>query len=742
MRRSPHICLAVALVTLSLAPQSWAAGKDMLTLEQAAGRGGRISFSGQAERYSWNDAGQLVRGRGESAVTLDPRTLKEVEPKADAADTVLDQPFRAALLTLDGVDEKQVDGMLRGRLTRSADGSTALIVRDNDMIVARKDGTAFRRPKTDGETELVRMAPDGSRVAYVQSNNLFVWVPGVNPHAITTDGGDELFCGKLDWVYQEEIYGRGDFLAHWWSPDSKHLAFLVLDESPVDEFTVIDYIERGHFRVKPEISNYPKVGDGNPIVTLKVFDCERSETVDVDLSRYQKDEPLIVRVSFTPDSAHVLFTVQDRIQTWAELCAADPKTGAWQTWIREENDSWVNRPEDPVFLADGSFLWFSERTDHKHLYRYQGDGTLIGPVTSGAWSIDSVDHLDEAGERLWFTANKDGAVNRNLYRIGLDGKKMTRLTDGDGSHSWSFNDDRSYFIDTVSSLARPPEVRLCSGDGKVLKVLDTATIKARDEYAVSDWELHEVAARDGFMLDVAVMKPVKYARSKQYPVWISTYSGPDAPTVKNRWDGSAWNQFLAQQGFMLLQVNVRTASGKGHYAIEQCYKRLGVQELEDLCDVVDWLCKTTAADSKRVGITGYSYGGFMAAYALTHSDKFALGIAGGGVFDWRMYDTIYTERYMSTPDKNKEGYEATSVLTAAKNLKGHLVIHHGVMDDNVHVQNAMQLIYALQKADKQFELMLYPQNRHGVRDGDQSWHLKQLEWSAMQRVLGGERQPM
>jgi dipeptidyl-peptidase-4 len=260
-------------------------------------------------------------------------------------------------------------------------------------------------------------------------------------------------------------------------------------------------------------------------------------------------------------------------------------------------------------------------------------------------------------------------------------------------------------------------------------------------YGAGTWELHEVPARDGFPLDVALLKPAPFDSARSYGVWISTYSGPDAPTVRNSWNSSSWFHFLAQQGVIVLQVNVRTASGKGQWTTARAYKQLCVQELADLEDAVDWLTANPWADAERVGITGYSYGGTISAYALTHSDKFALAVAGGGVYDWRMYDTIYTERYMSTPEHNLEGYERTSVVAAAGNLKGRLLLHCGVMDDNVHMQNTLQLAYALQKAGKPFEMMLYPQNRHGFRDRDQRWFARRMEWEAIREHLGAAPAP-
>ena len=474
------------------------------------------------------------------------------------------------------------------------------------MKVARHDGALWSWRAGEGarklleegehELELLDLAPDGSAVAFVEGNDLvIVDTATAERRDVTTDGGPEMFNGKLDWVYQEELYGRGNFKAFWWSPDSKRVAFLRLDEAAVDEFTLVDNVEKGHFRSRPEVVNYPKAGDPNPTVELGVAYADSGAVRWIDLSKYEGTEPLVVRVGWTPGGEAMLFMVQDRIQTRCDVNAADPETGEWQTWIAEESDSWVNRPRPPHWLEDGTFLWLSDRSGKRHVYHYRPGGELIGAVTSGDFAVSAgrrgggLDVDEEAG-LLWFGATKDGAVDSNTYRVALDGSGFTRLTDGPGRHSVRWNDARTHFIDTWSSLEDPGGVRLCDADGNVLKELGRAEVPAADEYLTASWELHEVPARDGFPLDVAVLKPVPFDPDVPHPVWISTYSGPNAPSVRNGWNGSAYMQFLAQQGVVVLQCNVRSASGKGQDTTAACYKQLGVVELRDLEDAVDWVC--------------------------------------------------------------------------------------------------------------------------------------------------------
>jgi dipeptidyl-peptidase-4 len=712
-------------------------GRKRLTLEQTLGQGERVDFTGELPDVRWaHDGRHLERREGERTVWVDPVTWSESEPQP--AEVKAEDDLGPALVAA-GVPEARAKRVSPRSVRRAADG-TAVTTIDGALWMVRAGQARQLAGGEEDECELPDLSPDGTRVAYVQANDLH-WIDLASGEdtAVTSDGSLDVFNGKLDWVYQEELYGRYDFKSFWWSPDSTRLAFLRLDESAVYDFTVIDHIEEGHFRVKPEVTRYPKAGDPNPTVALGVVDVAPASAVRwVDLSAWSASEPLVVRVDWAPDGATLTFQVQDRIQTRADLVALDPATLAMHTVLSEVSEhGWVERPASPRWLDDGSFLWLSSRTGQQHVLRYRLDGTCVAVVTEGDWSVTSIDAVDEARGQLWVRGTLDGAVNDNLYRAGLDGNSLLRLTQGEGAHSVDWNEGRTLFLDRISSLASLPRLRLCDGEGGLVRELGEASAPDLEGYATAGWEHHEIRARDGFPLDVALLKPVDFDPSHSYPVWLPTYSGPDAPSVRNRWNGSTWYQFLAQNGVIVLQVNVRSASGRGQAVTETVYQRLGIQELADLEDAVDWLCANRWADGTRVGITGGSYGGFMSAFALTHSDRFALAIAASGVYDWRMYDTIYTERYMSTPERNPEGYAATSVLEAAANLKGHLILTHGVMDDNVHLQNAIQLIWALQKAGQDFELMLYPQSRHGIGDRDLRAFDRRLTWRAIQEHLLG-----
>lgn len=741
MSSSPTVLLPVPFaVLLAVAAALPAQGTERLTFADVRTS---ISWQGRVPAARWAaDGKHLEIEQGKAVVWFDPATGTEKprpEPAAGAGAAAPAAPKQKVLRLHDGdlwLEEAGAgNGRGAGRGRGRAGGADQAAAPGENAVRLTTDGAA------PGKKEEARLSPDGSAASFVRGNDLFaVDVPSKQVWRITDDGGPELFHGILDWVYQEELYGRGDFQGNWWSPDGTMLAFLSLDESQVREFTVVDHVPDGYLdrerSVVAEVSNYPKAGDPNPFARLSVAHRAGRKVVPVDLSSFPQDA-LVVRVEWTPDGGTLLATIQDRIQTWAELCAVDPATGAVTRWIHEQSPTWVNRPESPHWLADGSFLWLSERTGYAHVYHCQRGGAEQRPVTSGEWQVRSIVRVDEARGLLWFEGTKDGATGRHLYRIGLDGQGLVGLTPGVGTHQFDLRADGAFVLDRWSAMDQPTIVRvLDGGTGAEVRVVGQATKgDAAAKYAFADKRRLTIRARDGYELDASVMLPPDWRQGQRYPVYLPTYSGPDAPTVRDAWSHSNLQQFLAQQGFVILQVNVRSASGRGQVHTGTCYQQLGVVELRDLEDAVDHVVAEFGGDPARVAISGWSYGGFMAAYALTHSKKFALGLAGAGVYDWRLYDTIYTERYMQTPERNAAGYDATSVIKAAKNLHGHLVLLHGSMDDNVHLQNTMQLVWELQLAGMQdFELMVYPRSRHGPNPRVEP-HLQEFQWRRLQRLL-------
>jgi dipeptidyl-peptidase-4 len=343
---------------------------------------------------------------------------------------------------------------------------------------------------------------------------------------------------------------------------------------------------------------------------------------------------------------------------------------------------------------------------------------LIRQVTDGKWEADSLQGVDEAKGLVYFSGTEHSHIANHAYRIKLDGTGLTRLTQAEGNHSVNFNPTFTLFVDNWSDINTPTEVRLFKADGSPARVIRENKVEALKQYKLGKPEFLKVKTRDDFVMEAIMIKPPDFDPSKKYPVMSYTYSGPHAPQVRNSWGSHTymWHQLLAQKGYIIWICDNRTASGKGAESTWPVYRNFGELELRDLEDGLSWLKSQPYVDGSRIGIWGWSFGGFMTTYALTHSNSFKIGIAGGSVTDWRLYDTIYTERFMGTPQNNPEGYKKSAPLAAAKDLSGKLLLIHGMIDDNVHMQNTIQFAYELQKAGKPFQLMLYPKSRHGVTD--------------------------
>ncbi|MGA9772878.1 MAG: S9 family peptidase [Blastocatellia bacterium] len=596
--------------------------------------------------------------------------------------------------------------------------SAALINHAKDLFYYEFGSDKATRLTNNSDEEVgEEFSPDSRTVSFIRSNNIHVIdLATGRERALTTDGAGKILNGQLDWVYQEELYGRGNFKGYWWSPDSSRITYLRFDETPVHEFTIVDHIP--HLQ-EVEKESYPKAGDPNPVVRLGVISATGGTTQWVDTAKYEGVEPLIVRVGWNPDGKRVVYEIQNREQTWLDLNYADPANGKSQTILRETSRAWidVDNVEEPVWLKDGSFLIFSERTGWKHLYHYSADGKLIRQITDGKWEARTLHGVDEANGFVYFSGTEHSHIAMHAYRIKLDGTGLTRLTQTEGNHAANFNPAFTLFIDTWSDVNTPSQVRLFKSDGTLARVIDENRVEALKQYKLGKTELLQVKTRDGFVMEAMMIKPPDFDPSKKYPVFEFTYGGPHAPQVRNSWGGSVymWHQLLAQKGYIIWVLDNRTASGKGAESAWPLYRNFGELELRDLEDGVSWLKNQPYVDGSRIGIWGWSFGGFMTSYALTHSKSFRIGIAGGTVADWRLYDTIYTERFMATPQNNPEGYKK-GPLAAAKDLSGKLLLIHGMIDDNVHMQNTIQFAYELQKAGKPFQLMLYPKSRHGVVD--------------------------
>jgi dipeptidyl-peptidase-4 len=564
-------------------------------------------------------------------------------------------------------------------------------------------------------------------VAFLRNHNLFVAdARSGQETALTSDGTIRILNGEMDWVYEEEIYGRGTKRAYWWSPDSSRVAFLRIDDTPVSTYPTLDDI---NYDPTVEAWQYPRAGDANPIVRLGVARAAGGATDWVDLSKYGP-EYLVVRVGWAPAGA-LVFEVENRTQSWIDLNAANVATApiSTRTLLHETSSYWINSEDTtlPAWLKDGSFLWLSGRSGFSHAYHYSADGTLLNQVTNGRWELRTLHGIDETNTWMYFSGTERSPIGSDVYRIKLDGSGLQRLSKTPGTHDADFSQTFAYYIDTWSDISTPPQTRLHRNDGNEVRTLRENHVAALAEFKLSTPEFLQVRTRDGFVMEAMMIKPPDFDPNRKYPVYQFTYAGPHSQQVRNAWNlQTMYHQLLAQHGVIVWICDNRTASGKGVESTWPVFKHFGELELRDIEDGIGWLKQQPYVDGGRIGIHGWSYGGYMTAYALTHSTSFVMGIAGGTVSDWRNYDTVYTERYMGTPQQNPEGYRNSSPRWAVRDLHGALLLIHGVIDDNVHLSNTLQLVYELQKANKPFELMLYPKSRHGVTDPALVRHLRGL----------------
>ena len=735
MPRVLRVTATLLGVVVALATLDAQTGSRLLTIDDIYHPTRRLNFSGAPQTaITWLDASTyLTRRRAAAGVEW-----LRVDAQSGRATPLFDPArMEAALASLPGVTRDEASHLARSVDLRfnPARTGTLVTIADDLYFYDFDSGKAVRLTVESGDEEIPSFSPDGRVVAFVRANNLYVVdLASQREQAITTDGSRVLLNGKLDWLYQEEIYGRGQFRGYWWSPDSTRLAFLQLDERHVPEYTVVDHIP---YRPALEVTGYPKAGDPNPTVKLGIARVAGGGATWVDLGAYSAIEFLIVNVGWTPDSRQIVHQIQDREQTWLDLNLADPSSGSTRRLLRETTSAWVNENGNPIWLKDGSFLWFSERSGFKHLYRYSAAAEQLSQVTRGRWEVRTLYGVDETNGLVYFTSAERSAVGTDIYRIRLDGTGMTRLSQGGGTHRAIFSPDFSQYVGVWNNTTTPSQVRLHRADGSELRVIDANPVAALREFKLSTPEFVEIKSRDGVTMDGMLIKPPDFNPSRRYPVYQFTYAGPGAAQVRDQWKDTDYlfHQLLAQRGVVVWILDNRSASGKGAESQWPVYGRLGELELQDLEDGVTWLKQQKWVDPSRLVLSGWSYGGFMTAYALTHSTSWSAGIVGAPVSDWRDYDSIYTERLMKMPQHNPDGYRRTAPRFAAENLRARMLLIHGTTDDNVHMQNSVQFAYELQKAGKPFEMMVYPTQRHTFNDDRLIAHLQQMMLDFVLRVV-------
>ena len=680
----------------------------------------------------WIDDEHYIQRKDDQTLRVHARTGR-TEPIEVDLDPIIER-----LVQLPTIDRDQARNIARQHLARpGTDANGAVFEHAGDLYYADADGSNARRlTASPEEEELSSLSPDGQFAAFVRSNDL--WVVDIatgTERAITTGGTDTLRHGKNTWVYFEELYNR-NWRAYWWSPDGRHIAYFTTDASMVPEYALLNDVPR---EGRVEIERYPRPGEPNPVVTLSIASVAGDRPRKVDLSGYDLGGHLLVWVGWSEKTGKLRLCVQNRLQTWLDLLEVGAGGGTTTRLFRETTEAWVEPAGDPIELEDKSFLFLSERDGYKHIYHFEPDGSLRQRITEGEWEVRSIEHVDEKGNWIYFTGMCDSPIASNFYRVNFDGSKLQRLTNEPGGHRVAMSTEGGLFTDTWSSFDQTTRVALRQADGTLVRMIDANPVYELEEWKLGSVEPVSIPSEKGVQLEGVLIYPPDFSPERSYPIWFKTYAGPHAPTVSDSWGGGrTGDQLLATQGIVVFIGDPYPASGKGARSAWTAYKQFGIRELEDIEEMIRWVTAHSWADTSRVGMSGHSYGGFMTAFALTHSELFSAGIAGAPPTDWRDYDTIYTERYMLTPQDNPDGYDKTSVVAAAGELHGRLLLLHGMIDDNVHPQNSVRFINALVDKEKQFELFMYPGRRHGIYGG----HYTRLMYDFMMReMLGGEPTP-
>jgi dipeptidyl-peptidase-4 len=622
----------------------------------------------------------------------------------------------------------------------SPDKKSAVLINDNDLFYFTIGDKELRRLTNDKTPEVnPTFSPDGKKIAYTKNKDLYVFDLISNKETrLTTDASDKIYNGYASWVYMEEILGRSShYAAFWWSPDGNKLAFLRTDETEVPVFTLNRLDEPDGIHGRIEATPYPKPGDPNPKVKMGISDLSGSSITWVKTD-YNADQ-YIAWPFWTPDSKKLAIQVLNRDQNEIKIILADPSTGDYSQIYDESRKTWVEFFEDIYVMSDKSgFILRSYKSDWNNLYYYGWDGKLISQVTNLKFRVTGIDRVDEAKKLVYFSATGEESTDSHEFRIGLDGKNLLQISAGHGTHKISISPMGSYFIDTWNSIASPGSIITYNTNGEKLKEIYKFDHTEFDPTKNSKSVFLKIMTTDGqFSMPAIITYPVNFDSVNKYPVVFTIYGGPDSKNVSNRWQGNNASWY-AKNGIITFTVDHRGSGQFGKKGLDFLYRNLGKWEILDYEDAVKWLKTKSYVDPDKIGITGSSYGGYMTCLALTKGAGFwTHGFAGSSVTDWRLYDDVYTERYMDTPQDNPDGYKNASTLTFAENYKGKLYLIHGDMDDNVHFQNSIYLISKLEDAGKTFEFMLYPGGRHGWR-GLKSVHSRNEAYNFWLRSFFGK----
>jgi dipeptidyl-peptidase-4 len=613
----------------------------------------------------------------------------------------------------------------------SEDEKNILITTNSEAIYRRSskanffvyDGKSLTALDAKGKQRDATFSPKADKVAYSIGNNLYYKdLKKGSVVQITEDGKqNEIINGGADWVYEEEFSFAKAFE---WSPDGKKIAFMRFDESRVREFTMTLYNDD----VYPEYQTfkYPKVGEDNSIVTVHIYDLKNNKITKIDLAN---DYEYIPRIKWTQDANTLCITKMNRHQNELELVLADAKTGKTRSLLKETNKYYINITDNLTFLKNGKqFIWTSEESGFNHVYLYDLKGKMIRPLTKGDYDVTSLYGIDEKNNLIYYQAATQSPMQREIYSADVKSVKKRKLTEADGSNSAQFSSTFDYFVNTFSTANKASTFIVYDRSGKMVRTIEDNSDVAdlQKEYGIAPVEFFDFKTTDGTMLNGWMVKPTDFKEGRKYPVLMHVYGGPGSQTVQDQFGGFNywWHQMLVQKGYIIVSIDNRGTGARGQEFKKMTYQQLGKYETIDQIEGAKYLATQDYVDAERIGIWGWSYGGYMSSLCLLKgNDVFKTAIAVAPVTNWKWYDSIYTERYMRTNEENPSGYADNSPVYFADQLKGNYLIVHGVADDNVHFQNTTEMVNALVMANKQFDTYFYPNRNHGIYGGPTRLHL-------------------
>lgn len=688
-----------------------------LTTDWVAGAGRHVE---DLPTFVWLENGSAILD--DVRLPVARQTFESFDPVTGKRHPLLDMPRALASLKALAPDA-DVPEALPWPVTFNRAGKQALYLFGGDIFLLDLEAATFSRlTQTPEEEKDTDFSPNGQFVSFVRNNNIYVYdLAGKKETQITHDGSQTTLNGTLSWVYWEEVFGRHD-TGYWWSPDSQSIAYLQTDEAGVPVSTFVDFSP-----ANPRLlhQTYPRPGDHNPVVRVGVFSLATS--ANHWLTVPDKPYEWLLRVNWLPDSQHLTFKTLDHSQTSLGLYLSDRQGTEVKRLLNETDPAWVNVNDDLYFLRGGQFLWASERDGFMHLYRYAADGTLLNQVTSGNWAIVSsqggafwvhqgVVGIDQANDWIYFTALKDGSVQRQLYRIHSDGNGLAKISTEAGTHAIGMSFDGHYYFDTYSNIHTLPSLSLHAADGE----LKATIAPPRPELLPRDLQypqLTTIPAADGFLMPAQILKPAGFDPGKRYPVILHVYGGPSAPTVSDGWQNETlFDNMLAGKGYIAVAIDNRAATAISKTLENTLLASPGAGETADLAAGIRWLKAQPWVDGSRVGVWGWSGGGTITLNLMTRTQEFKAGIAGAPVTDWRFYDSKWGESFLKLPRNNPAGYDGASLIPRARDLHGYLMLVYGTYDDNVHPQNEEAFMNALIAAGKPYQVELFPMRKHGFVD--------------------------